>query len=275
MIDLDDVKLIQDAVFEVYISFDSICKKHDLKYYFIGGTVLGAVRHGGFIPWDDDMDITMPIIDYNRLIEILMEHNDFPFLINHYLFSNFSSGSYVLKLCNPKVKYGKINGSKTYIHDSFLSIFPLNNLPNSKFARMIYKKETQLRYLFLRFVRSAHNGVESNNHSQIEKIGIILNNVLGIGKKTSVRKATEMLDKCLQRYKGSKAEYVFWDCMGIAPFEWKRDTFRQPKLLKFESIQIPVMTEYDYYLQRCYGDYMELPSPEDRIPKHIDCVIRC
>ena len=208
MVDQKDLRALQMAVLDVYRAFAEICKKHNLRYYLIGGSVIGSIRHNGFIPWDDDVDITMPIRDYNQLIEILKAEKNFPFLIEHYQFEVFTTGSYVLKLCNPKVKCGRINGDKTYVHSCFLSVFPLNNLPDSSLMRKLFKLETKAWFLYLRFVRSAHNGVESDSHSTMEKVGIKINKLFEIGKRTTVRSATMKLDMCLQRYKNKQGIVV-------------------------------------------------------------------
>lgn len=273
MISQDELRNLQVAILDIYKYFATICVDNHLSYYLHGGCMIGAVRHGGFIPWDDDMDIVMPREDYNRLIKILLGKKDLPFIFNHYSSNIFTTGSYVIKLCNPKVQYVKKCGNNSVLYDSFLSIFPLNGIPKSKFRQIIFETEVKLRYLYLRLVRSTHNGIESDKHTLGERIGIFLNKFFKIGKNVSVSQAAEKLDKCLQRYRYDLSDEVCEFSYGIAPFVWKRAYYEEPKYVTFEGIMVPAPTLYHEYLTQQYGDYMTLPPINNQIPKHIDDII--
>ena len=73
MFNSNEIKKVQNEILSIFIEIDKLCEKHNLRYYAIGGTCIGAVRHNGFIPWDDDLDIAMPRKDYERFIAIASE----------------------------------------------------------------------------------------------------------------------------------------------------------------------------------------------------------
>lgn len=219
MITLEELRPLQLAIIDVYNSFKNICQENGLKYYMIGGCLIGAFRNSGFIPWDDDMDIAMPREDYNRLIDILRKSDNVSYIANHYLMDTYTSGSYLLKLCNPSVKYGKFNSDGTVENfDASLSVFPLNGTPKTKIGRMIYEQRVKIRYTYLRFVRASHNGIYAKKHSLIERIGIMINNVMHIGKKTSIREAAQKLDDILQKYDYNSSNSVSFYTYGMSPF---------------------------------------------------------
>ena len=272
MVSLDELRKLQEAILEVFVEFDKLCSANGLTYYLNGGCLIGAVRHRGFIPWDDDMDIVMPREDYNKLIEILKTKEDFPYTVDHYAFKHFNSGSYILKLSNPKVKFGKKNGDTVLEYEAFLSVFPLNGLPSSKLKQRLFETRVKLSYVYLRMVRTSKRGVASSNHGLAERIGISVNKLFGIGAHETVNSAAEKLDRLLQKYPYDLSDKICEFSYGIAPFVWDRAIYKEPKLVEFEGLNIYAPTDYERYLTEFYGDYMQLPPVEKRVPKHIDYI---
>lgn len=272
MVTYSDIRKLQLAVLDIYRWFSNVCMKNKLVYYLNGGCLLGAIRNGGFIPWDDDMDIVMPREDYEKFLKIALSE-DSPFIINHYLSKTYTTGSYLLKICNPKVKCGRKYEDKIYIHDAFLSIFPLNGAPKSKFKRFLFKKKVERKYLKLRMVRIYHNGVQSNKHSAAEKIGIFLVKFFKIGRRMSVSQAAKKLDDCLKRYKYDESDYICEYSYGIAPFYWNKKLYQAPSNVVFEDVEIPSPTNPCEYLEIIYGpNYMTPPPENKRLPKHLDFI---
>ena len=103
---MDSLKKIHEAELEVLKDFIKICDENNLRYMMLGGTMLGAVRHKGFIPWDDDIDIGMPRADYERFIEIFMEPNKENLYLNYY--KNQCQNTYAYKNIRD-IKHWKIN----------------------------------------------------------------------------------------------------------------------------------------------------------------------
>ncbi len=144
-LNLDEIKKIE---FEILIAFDTVCKEHNLRYGLSGGTLLGAIRHGGFIPWDDDIDVVMPRPDYERLIDISNK------VFNDRLFFSTPKTDY-----NTVHAYGKLYDMRTELiefPDSkrlkshvYIDVFPLDGLPNDANKNCKHRKKVRKRMLTL------------------------------------------------------------------------------------------------------------------------------
>ena len=124
-----EVKDIQSNCLDTLVVVDQICKRHNLRYYLVGGTMLGAVRHGGFIPWDDDVDIAMPRADYEKFLRIAPEELTKDRSLQTYSLVNYPI--HFIKVIDNRTavveKSLKHQGLKTEI---FIDVFPLDGVPN-------------------------------------------------------------------------------------------------------------------------------------------------
>ena len=149
----NDLRKLQLVELDILKEFLRICKKHHLRYYALGGTLLGAVRHEGFIPWDDDIDLLMPRPEYDKLQEIVRKQP----LMPRYSFNSSDLGN----LNDPMCKIFDLNTrvDKKYIDDPYdrylwIDIFPMDGLPDDEDeVRSIYRKVLAARKR-LRFVKS-------------------------------------------------------------------------------------------------------------------------
>ena len=125
---------IQNKSLEVLIKFDELCAQNDFKYWLTYGTLIGAIRHDGFIPWDDDIDVMMPRDDFNRFIKFAIEHEEdlYPFKIhNRANTKNYWYG--IPRFSNMKYKYiVEDNYEKPFDIGVFIDIYPLDNYGNTK-----------------------------------------------------------------------------------------------------------------------------------------------
>ena len=123
---------LQKALLEIFKAFVAVCEKHHLRYYLIGGTCLGAVRHKGFIPWDDDIDVGLPREDYEKFIQLQDEFKDTPYFIQTWK-------------SDPKYIYGyaKLRNSNTTYIENFYKHFQFNQglwidiFPIDGFSRVV------------------------------------------------------------------------------------------------------------------------------------------
>lgn len=240
--------------------FNNFCKEHDIKYYAIGGTALGAVRHQGFIPWDDDMDIGLPRKEYDRVVEIsrnLPEDSqykfEFPIVDDDYSYP-----------------FGKLYDTHTTfiekVYNSiargiFIDIFPLDGAGNNEKQGVKLTKKIQTKNLLL-----ALRYKTGPKKRKLWKTVVLffLNHIPEriLNKKRLFRQ----IDKLSRKYDYDKSLYVsnFNGRYGekeIMLKEW----FGEPKLLKFEDIEIYVPEQTDFYLKRLYNDYMKLPPEDERM----------
>ncbi|CAA6822788.1 MAG: Lipopolysaccharide cholinephosphotransferase LicD1 (EC [uncultured Sulfurovum sp.] len=141
MIAPQDLRKAQLIMLDMLVEFDAICIKYNLKYWLDSGTLLGAVRHEGFIPWDDDIDISMPVEDYNKFIKIAkLELSKNIFFQTDETDSSFKFD--YIKLRSNKasiVEFHEKDKEVAYHQGVFVDIFPMLTLPNAKFYENFYK----------------------------------------------------------------------------------------------------------------------------------------
>lgn len=271
---LSNLEILQKTCEELLFDFDSVCREKGLKYYLAWGSLLGAVRHQGFIPWDDDIDLLMPRNEMQYIIDNFDNLFGGRYRINHYSKPGFTTNSFVLRICNPKVQIKRNIGGEDRIFDSFISIFPMCGMPKGSVKQKIFEYKANFEYIKLRFIRSANNGLGSVHRSALENIGIFLNNIFKIGKNKSTIDCVGEIDKLLSKYPYNNTDVVGIHSFCYNPFIYKEKWFGTPVLLPFSGHMLPAPAEYDKILRIFYGDYMQLPLENERIPQHgIDIII--
>lgn len=259
MADID----IKPIILETLCEFHSFCEKNNLEYFLVGGTLLGAVRHEGFIPWDDDADVVMPRKDYNRLLE-LQEGFDFPFKLKSP--KNIKSFRHPFaKLTNEKVIVEE--GSYIpYQSGVWLDIFPLDYTFDSKYFQKLHFSMVES----LRFLLKIKYDLEAKDTFS-PKIRILLPYLKVVTKLTPRKLLNQMFEtneklpsKILIKKKNYANLYGSWGIKEIAPIS----VFESKKLYKFEGNSFWGPKDYHSWLEKVYGDYMQLPPAEQRASKH-------
>lgn len=250
---------MQLAELKILVAFDKICKIENLRYSLAGGTLLGAVRHKGFIPWDDDIDVCMPRPDYEKLVSLIGEKD----ISDRYCFitDREKNAAYpFLKLLDKDIGI-QIKGYKE-VPNLWIDIFPVDGLPNEdeKIAK-IYKKSAKYRKLiYLGMLEKAkyYRGEHSKFYALLAKTFVSLYTV-----KRAVKKSV----KFARRYGFDESDnvgIVTWGCYGVGECMPKRE-FEQFTKMEFEGLEFSVMGCWDSYLHGIYGDYMQLPPEGKRV----------
>lgn len=244
---------------------DEVCHENNLTYFLSGGSALGAVRSGGFIPWDDDADIMFPREDYERFLHIMAERE--------------ASGKNSVYKCGSihnrkdwsfpfarvwdsttRIEYRNLNESPTGI---FVDIYPMDGLPDSMRA-------TKLHYYHIRACYICLNACIRKRFKPGE--GFILpKKILGAAMRLiGSRRICAHVDKAAARRPFNKANFVGCAVLShyMARERFDRKDFEYGKYVPFEDTQLPVPNGYHGYLSALYGDYMTPPSVENRESEH-------
>lgn len=252
---LEDLKHLQELELKILKEVASICEAHDLTYYAYAGTALGAIRHEGFIPWDNDMDIAMFRDDYEKLLKIMeTELSDEYYLIH---FCNHEDCFFPIArvyLKGTKFQHRK-PWNVSYDDGIKIDIFPLDNIHKSKIKRIIYYTKLDFYNQLLMnslFEINSPNKFVSFAHS-------LMHHILKIIPIKTIKKR---YIKCQTKYNKEKTDYTT-----VFDFKYNyfyKEDFESPEKVKFEDFEIIIFNGYDRVLTQIYGDYMTLPPEGER-----------
>lgn len=252
---------------EILKKIAEICEKRNLKYYLMYGTLIGAVRHEGFIPWDDDLDIMMPRNDYDKLIEYLL--NNMNELKNLKIFNHETCKNYpymITRVSDDRYSI-KMENEKDFGMGIFIDIYPYDGLGNTREEALKFaKKGDHLSSLCYQATRKRY-AIETTTSlwKKIMKAPVFV-----FAKMCGKNIFQDKLSKLARVKEYDQSNYVgciTWLSGGEKDI-FKREWFDDFEKVKFENYYFRIPKEYDKILTHIYGDYMKLPSPEDRIGHH-------
>ena len=261
------LKLLQEIELENLRMLMEICEKNHLRYYLIGGSLLGAMRHRGFIPWDDDIDVGLPRPDYNRFVQIaksyLPDHMDVKTMT-----SDPNYKCYFTRLIKNKKKIYWDHGQYTAVIGVWMDVFPLDGLPKNPLLRKLQVFRVKLNKALYKFTQIDYVSTNRTNRPFSERVLIRFAQLTRIGRLMDGDKRLQKLDRALQRYDYDASAYAwnFSGCYG------KREIVPHIQLggsrtAEFEGMQVSIPEAAEDYLTSIYGDYMKLP-PEDQRRSH-------
>lgn len=258
---------LQAAELDILKQVIVICKNHDIVYYAVGGTLLGAIRHGGFIPWDDDIDIAMPRPDYNRFVEIAMKELQAPYQLN--TIDNMPNGFcyYYARAENQSVLLERNATKKKAVVPAWVDIFPLDGVPSDEVNRNRWFKNGAFWKNIFNLSQYSFLAADSTQKKSILNQAIYS---LKIDRFISTKFAWKQLNKVIIQYDYEKNDNVTNFCGRYGMKEiTRKDTFGEGFSVPFEDISINAPADYDAYLTQIYGNYMEPPLEKDRIRHNI------
>ena len=256
----DDLRKLQLVELEILKEFDAFCKKHDLKYSLYAGTALGAVRHGGFIPWDDDIDVCMTRDDYDKFLKLYRENPIDGYYLQgtddpNYEHINFS------KLRKNGTKFGTEMDVKLYDHVGiFLDIFPFDKVPNDKKKRKKFFFNVKLWLVYTR-------GYAYTKGSKFLKI---VSKLLLLKSRKRQLKIRNKLEKKILSYRTMEKDYSLASlaCPASLNNIFPADVLDDVQQIDFEGTKASIYKDYDSALRITFGNYMQLPPEEERVCKH-------
>lgn len=256
----DAMKKLHQCTLEILDFFVEICKENNLRYYLMYGTLLGAVRHKGPIPWDDDVDVCMPREDFERFKQMMLARPEGETYHIH-CFENDQNFPILFSKLLKKGTVYKVGGTVALgarFTEIWIDIFPLDNSPGSSRLR------TRLRGEIIRWMKVL---LSTKALKQTEYVKFKRKCVHMILKPIPIKLMYSLTERLIKPEK--KKEYNFYVNWGdkydlrkkTMPKEW----YREPVKVLYSGKYYDAPCEWDKVLKHLYGDYMKLPSEEERV----------
>lgn len=243
-----------------------ICEKHNINYFLDSGSMLGAVRHNGFIPWDDDMDMGMCCDDYAKFLEVASTEMDEKFFLDNY--KTNPKNPYVFSKVRLKgTTYIENIGNKDFEHNEiFVDLFPYYYISDNKIER---KKEGLQMTILSQAILSKSGYKVWKGKGLKKRLKFLPTDI--IGKVCTIKFLREKVNNLYSRHNATKMMgiqsgscYDYW----FFPEEVLRNTIDH--VFEGEIFKIP--KDYDYFLKVAYADYMKLPPENERVTHEIQCL---
>ena len=254
-IDIQSLKRIQIEILKTVVDF---CEKHNINYWLDFGTLLGAVRHKGYIPWDDDIDIGMLREDYDKFLRLFNAENE-----RYKCYSYENNKEFLYKFC-------KVLDTKTILYEPDktgsklcvnIDVFPYDNVPNSKLAKKLFKKRDRYNVLI---TLQKHRGKVKGNFVRRFVVSLIKLFIKIFPQGSFIKKSI----RNAKTFSKTEAEFVC-DFTGTCDtYTYDKALFKEFINIEFEGQMYKIPKNYDKILTVKYGDYMILPPVEKRGSHH-------
>lgn len=242
-----DTKALWAVLLDLLVEYDRVCRKHDITYYLDGGTLLGAVRHKGFIPWDNDIDVIMTRTEYNRLCKVADEEFSMPYFWQT-SYTDLGSARRHGQLRNARttailtseMEDGKATGF--FNQGVFMDIFILDEVPDDETELILFRDELQQTVNVLWELKTLYN------RTREDWVGMALTQEM------------HRLDKLSSRYNGkgmSRQGNISFNPKCKDTNLFRIETHGQPVMLEFEGFYFPCPSKYDDVLTGLYGDWKQ------------------
>ena len=251
-------KRLWGVLLDMLLKIDDVCKKYNLTYFLEAGTLLGAIRHKGMIPWDDDIDIFMPRKDYDQFVKL---SNEFPY--PYFLQTPYTDPEYFY--CPARIRNSNTTGVverfayQKFNHGVWVSVFPLDN----------WKEEGgEERFEIIKSLiieNSTYMRMTNPHLSEQDKLRV---------KNYSGRNPLETYEEIqrrAQQFNDTPTTFVTAAVSAVISYKrklWYAEDFSKTIEWEFEGFKFPIPVGYDRFLKIMYGDYMKLPPVEERGHHH-------
>ena len=237
---------------------DDLCVNNNIEYYLIWGSAIGAVRHKGFIPWDDDFDIIMDYTNYQKFLRIAKKQlNPEKYCVEEGFIDWPMPYSKVILLGtvyeDPGVPY-----NPNVPNGIFVDVFVLENSPSNRFKQLLQYTYGTLLTTYCLKIRGYYT-------KELSKRLLML-----LSFPLKMKSLRNYCQRQIERYRGINTDYVgiFSDRLYYRSSFFKKESFGKSLRVPFEDTSLPIPSDYDSVLRTVYGDYLSLPPEEQRVATH-------
>ena len=256
----------QKYILHVLREVTCVLEELNIPYFMQGGTMLGAIRHDGFIPWDDDVDLGIPRADYDRMLKEVsarlpenLELRTYDDETDHHY--------YFARIVDKRYQIRRMGSIEERLENIWVDLFPLDGMPNGCISRQWHKMRLLMTRLKFHLSCFEKVNIKRPGRPLVERMIIRVAMVTRVGKWWNTRKQLDKMDRLLKKYPPEKSEYLV-NFTGQTSFKFnemfKKEVYGQGKEYPFEDMVLVGPEQYDAYLKSLYGDYMTPPKEADR-----------
>lgn len=251
---------LQNIILNIMKFIHDLCERHQIEYYIIGGTALGAVRHGGFIPWDDDLDIAMTRENYDKFIQVCQEELD-----SDDFFLQIGRKDWPLYFSKLRLK-GTLFDEDVAVDEGakenrgiFVDVFPLDNASNHQLGRLWQYVCSKL--LIADCMKKRRN---------YQAKGFLKKVIMVVSFPLKQAKIRQFFYRQVTKYKNRKTSYIgdFFEITRLQDASYPQPLWGKPQKITFEKIELYGPEKMHEYLSTYFGNYMQLPPVEKRVCGH-------
>lgn len=260
----EERKKLWAVILDLIYEFDLVCKKHNLTYYVVFGSLLGAVRHKGFIPWDDDFDVAMPRADYERFIQLFDEFKHPYFLQTPYTDPE-SAYSYAKIRNSNTTGVSKMFQYSNFNHGIWITVFPLDYWDDNG-GKERYNKIRELCIHNSTFMRVKNPNLDEKNKLRVQAY---------LEQHRNYMEDYESIQRLASSCTDVNSKHMMIAVLTMGPYErrvYNSEDFSSTITVPYEGLSLPAPVGYRNLLQLWYGDYMSFPPVNERGVDHSDTV---
>lgn len=256
---MTDLRHLQMTILTIMKDIDMLCVKNNIDYYLLGGSAIGAIRHKGFIPWDDDMDIVMTNDNYEKFIQICREQLD----KNKY-YLQVGLEDWPLNFTKIRLQRTVLNELEGYVVDEkmkgiYLDVFKLDNVPSNV---LLQRWQYMCAKYYLCYLLSKRTYDSANLKKKI---------MMFLAIPLNIKFLRDIIVHEVEKYNKRDSQYLgfFFGRTRYKTSITKRCIYGKPFRVPFEDTELPVPEKYHEYLSQLFGNYMKLPPIEQRKGLHL------
>ena len=275
--DMSVLRELQIVELKILKEVVRMCEKHSLEYFAIDGTLLGAVRHGGFIPWDDDVDIGLPRDSFERFVELAPKELPSSMSINYFKYHEDDDKelSYGVRVYCNDLKIIQHVTENSQPHDVNIDIMQLDGMPKGKLKNKLHQYHLLGLKALAKMTQPETIGTHLQNRPAIDRVLIFLAKHCNPFRKMNTKKMYLRLDRCLKKYDVRTSGQVV---IFISDYRFRemfsRDCYFPFRELPFEDMVIRCPAQSEKVLEGLYGNFMEYPPESARKSRHRVEIIR-